>query len=228
MSEDQVFSEPILRDFERETEIRVRAVYDTEETQSTGVRKRLIAERDNAQADVYWANEPIRAEVLKQKEITQPYVSPNPEGIAANFRDPDGHWTGFSARARVLAVGTSVAAKPQSIRDHADARWRGRAAVANPLFGTTTTVTGVPLGLLLARPENPVAVLTTIAIRRYFAIRRKVQRCRSLNSVPEEDGPVQAWTATDQATDIELSQRLREWVARELPHRVRPVVLMRL
>ena len=32
VSEDQVFSEPILRDFEQETGIRVQAVFDTEET----------------------------------------------------------------------------------------------------------------------------------------------------------------------------------------------------
>ena len=37
VSEDQVFSEPILRDFEAETGIRVMAIYDTEETKSTGV-----------------------------------------------------------------------------------------------------------------------------------------------------------------------------------------------
>ena len=57
VSEDQVFSEPILRDFERETGIRVRAVFDTEEAKSTGVMNRLIAERGNPQADVYWAND---------------------------------------------------------------------------------------------------------------------------------------------------------------------------
>ena len=34
VSEDQVFSEPILKDFERDTGTRVRAVYDTEETKS--------------------------------------------------------------------------------------------------------------------------------------------------------------------------------------------------
>src|SRR4029077_19656274 len=65
VSHDQVFSEPILRDFEKETGIRVRAIYDTEETRSTGAMNRLIAEKNNPQADVYWANEPIRAEVLR-------------------------------------------------------------------------------------------------------------------------------------------------------------------
>ncbi len=67
VSEDQVFSEPILKDFEADTGIRVMAVFDTEETKSTGVMNRLIAEKSNPQADVYWANEPIRATALKQK-----------------------------------------------------------------------------------------------------------------------------------------------------------------
>ncbi len=65
VSEDQVFSEPILRDFEVDMGIKVKAVYDTEETKGTGVMNRLIAEKNNPQADVYWANEPIRAIILK-------------------------------------------------------------------------------------------------------------------------------------------------------------------
>src|SRR6267143_1717815 len=60
VSEDQVFSEPILKDFERDTGITVKSVFDTEESKSTGVMNRLIAEKDNPQADVYWANEPVR------------------------------------------------------------------------------------------------------------------------------------------------------------------------
>jgi len=64
VSEDQVFSEPILKDFERETGITVKSVFDTEESKSTGVMNRLIAEKGNPQADVYWANEPVRADAL--------------------------------------------------------------------------------------------------------------------------------------------------------------------
>ena len=45
VSEDQVFSEPILKDFERETGITVKSVFDTEESKSTGVMNRLIAEK---------------------------------------------------------------------------------------------------------------------------------------------------------------------------------------
>ena len=138
VSEDRVFSEPILRDFERETGIRVRAVFDTEEAKSTGVMNRLLAERNNPQADVYWANEPIRAESLRQQGMTVPYVSPAAAGIPAEYKDPDGHWTGFSARARVLLVRRDLADKPSSVRDLVDPRYRGRGVIANPLFGTTT------------------------------------------------------------------------------------------
>ena len=139
VSEDQVFSEPILKDFEKGTGIRVKAVYDTEETKGTGVMNRLIAEKGNPQADVYWANEPIRAEVLKQKGISVPYVSPNAKGIPEIFKDPKGYWTGFSARARVFVVHKGFKPKPRSIRAYVDPRFRGKTVIANPLFGTTTT-----------------------------------------------------------------------------------------
>src|ERR1700754_1193427 len=93
VSHDQVFSEPILKDFERDTGVKVRAIYDTEETRSAGAMNRLIAEKNNPQADVYWANEPIRAEVLRQRGIAAPYFSPNAQGIPASFQDPKGYWT---------------------------------------------------------------------------------------------------------------------------------------
>jgi len=139
VSEDQVFSQPVLERFERETGIRVRAVYDTEEAKSTGVMNRLIAEKGNPRADVYWANEPIRAEVLKRRGVAEPYRSPAAADIPAAFRDPEGYWTGFSARLRVLIVGSDIAEPPRSVLDLADPAWRGRAVLANPLFGTTTS-----------------------------------------------------------------------------------------
>lgn len=139
VSEDQVFSEPILKDFERDTDIRVKAVYDAEETKGTGVMNRLIAEKNNPQADVYWANEPIRAEVLKQREISATYRSPNSEGIPAIFKDSEGYWTGFSARARVFIVNRKAVIKPESLNAYVDPKLAGKGIIANPLFGTTST-----------------------------------------------------------------------------------------
>ena len=139
VSEDQVFSEPVLKDFEKATGIRVKAVYDTEEAKSTGSMNRLIAEKNNPQADVYWANEPIRAEVLKQKGISLSYLSPNAETIPPVFRDSAGYWTGFSARARVLVINKNIKDKPGTILSYTKPRWKGKSAMANPLFGTTTS-----------------------------------------------------------------------------------------
>ncbi len=137
-SEDQIFSEPVLRDFEKETGIKVKAVFDTEEAKSTGVMNRLIAEKDNPQADVFWANEPIRAEILKQKGIAASYKSPNAREIPNVYKDPESYWTGFSARARVFVVNRKVENKPNSILTYTDPRWKGKGVIANPLFGTTT------------------------------------------------------------------------------------------
>ena len=139
VSEDQVFSEPILTAFEKETGIKVKVVYDTEEAKSTGSMNRLIAEKNNPQADVYWANEPVRAEVLKGKGIAEAYVSPNAKDIPSTFKDPEGYWTGFSARARILIVQRDLQDKPTSILAYTDSRWKGKSVIANPLFGTTTT-----------------------------------------------------------------------------------------
>jgi len=97
-SEDQVFSEPILKDFEKRTGIKVRAVYDTEETKSTGVALRIVAERDRPQADVFWANEPLRPVMLQQQGLLEPYRSPNADDIPARYRDPDGYWTDVARR----------------------------------------------------------------------------------------------------------------------------------
>src|SRR5262249_288440 len=100
-SVDQVASEPVLKDFEAQTGITVRAVDDTEEAKSTGVLNRLVAEADHPQADVFWSGDPVRPFVLIKRGLVEPYVSPNAAGIPAAFKAGDGTWTGFSARARV-------------------------------------------------------------------------------------------------------------------------------
>src|SRR3546814_6702846 len=71
-SVDQVFSEPVLKDFEKETGIRVRAVYDTEETKSTGVMNRLIAATTHPQCDVFWSGDPVSNGVLLFTGIREP------------------------------------------------------------------------------------------------------------------------------------------------------------
>ncbi len=140
-SVDQVFSEPILKEFEQKTGIKVKALYDTEETKSTGILNRLIAEKNHPRCDVFWSGDPVRTVVLKQKGITAAYLSPNAKGIPQIFIDPDHQWTGFSARARVLIYNKKLmdsADVPHSIFDLIKKKYYGKVAIANPLFGTTT------------------------------------------------------------------------------------------
>lgn len=140
-SVDQIFSEPILKGFEKETGIKVKAVYDTEETKSTGVLNRLIAEKENPQCDLFWSGDPVRTIVLKNKGITSPYQSAVAKDIDKTFKDTEHHWTGFSARARVLIYNKDLLKQadiPQSIFDLTNEKYKGNVAIANPLFGTTT------------------------------------------------------------------------------------------
>lgn len=140
-SVDQVFSEPVLKKFEQQTGIKVKPVFDTEETKSTGVLNRLIAEKNNPQCDVFWSGDPMRADVLKQRGITETYRSPAASGINEVFIDKDYNWIGFSSRARVLLVNTNLVKAgdvPSSILDLTKEKYKGRFTIANPLFGTTS------------------------------------------------------------------------------------------
>jgi iron(III) transport system substrate-binding protein len=141
VSTDRVFSEPILETFEQRTGIGVNAVYDTEETKSTGLANRLLAEKENPQADVFWSNEPVRTLVLKERGVLAPYASPSASDIPAIFKDPSGMWTGFSARVRVIAYNTAQVLEtdvPKSVLDLADPKWKGQVAIADPRFGSTS------------------------------------------------------------------------------------------
>ncbi len=140
---DQIYSEPVFQKFTKETGIEVRAVYDTEAVKTAGLVSRLIAEADAPRCDVFWNNEIARTIILKRKGLLQPYVSPQSEQIPPVFRDPEGFWTGFAGRGRVLIYNTDLVKDPDTIPKSLWAltrpEWRGKAAIAKPLFGTTAT-----------------------------------------------------------------------------------------
>ncbi len=138
---DRVFSEPILHGYEQKTGVRVNVVYDTEETKSTGLANRLLAEKDYPQADVFWSNEPVRTLVLKSRGVLSQYKPSVGGDIPAEFRDPEGYWTGFSARLRVIVNNTNLVkadVAPHSVLELADPKWKDQAAMADPRFGTTS------------------------------------------------------------------------------------------
>lgn len=129
-NEDRLFSEPILRNFERAYGISVRAVFDK---RSSSLVQRLISEKNAPQADVYWADNPMDAELLKRRGVTASYFSPNAKAIPEGFKDTEGHWTGFSARARVLVARRGLTEKPAGMAAFSDPRFRGKGVVTSPL-----------------------------------------------------------------------------------------------
>ncbi len=143
VSVDQHFSEPILTKFEEETGIQVLAVYDVEAAKTTGLVNRLIAEKENPQADVFWSGEFAQTILLREEGVLAPYQSPSASDIPASYLDPEGYWSGFAGRARVILVNTKRVAPteyPASVYDLLDSRWSGEEiGIAYPLFGTTAT-----------------------------------------------------------------------------------------
>jgi iron(III) transport system substrate-binding protein len=140
-SVDDVFARPIAMEFEKKSGIKVKLVPDTEETKSTGLLNRLIAEKNKPQADVFWSGDPVRAAVLKKNDVSTSYQSKNAIGLPELFSDSKGHWTGFSARARVLIYNKNLVKagdEPKSVLELTNSKFKGRACIANPLFGTTS------------------------------------------------------------------------------------------
>ena len=139
---DSEFSEPVFADFTARTGIAVRPKFDTESTKTVGLAQAIITERDRPRCDVFWNNEILNTLRLERRGLLDVYRSPSARSYPAMYRSADGLWHGFAARARVLVVNTELvsgAERPTSIRDLTDPKWRGKAALAKPLFGTTAT-----------------------------------------------------------------------------------------
>jgi iron(III) transport system substrate-binding protein len=139
---DREFSEPILNDFEKATGIKVLAQYDVESTKTVGLTNRIRAEALRPRCDVFWNNEILNTLMLKKEGLLSPCHPAEAENYASRWKDPEGCWYGFAARARIIIVNTKRlpdAAFPKSIYDLADPKWKGKTGIAKPLFGTTAS-----------------------------------------------------------------------------------------
>ena len=139
---DRNYAEPLINKFQDSTGIAVQVVYDTEINKTVGLVNRIIAEKQRPQCDIFWNNEIIRTIILKNRGLLQPMSPTSGNDISPAFKDSHGYWYGFAARGRVIIynkINLKNRAIPQSIQELANAHWRGRAAIAYPLFGTTAT-----------------------------------------------------------------------------------------
>ena len=144
-AQDQVYAEPILREFEQTTAgIKVNAIYDSEAVKTVGLANRLLAERDHPQCDVFWGNEEMRTRQLAAQNV---------------FRETNG-WSAFGYRSRRIVLNTNFVSErrallgtvnkpvdsgramlgaPASLLELTNEAWRGKVALAFPQFGTTAT-----------------------------------------------------------------------------------------
>jgi len=141
VAHDQIHSEPLIKRFEAETGLRVRAEYDIEASKTVGLVNRIRQEQNRPRCDVFWNNEIAHTVALAEEGLLAAYDSPSAAGIPATFRDPERRWTGFGARARVFIVNTDEMdpAELSTLDDLLDERWNGAAGLARPLTGTTLT-----------------------------------------------------------------------------------------
>ena len=124
-SVDEVYSRPVFEAFEKETGIRVRAIYDLESQKTVGLANRLRAEKNRPQADLFWSGE------------SSVIISLHGEGVVLQ-------WAAFGGRARVLLVNTDLMPErtqwPKSLADLLSDQYEPKTiAIANPLFGTSAT-----------------------------------------------------------------------------------------
>jgi iron(III) transport system substrate-binding protein len=123
-TQDQQFAEPILADFQKQTGIKVRAVYDSEAVKTVALANRLLAEASHPRSDVWWSNEALRTRQLAARGVFE-------TNLIAEF--------GFRSRRIVINTNRlALASAPKSLVELTNAQWRGKVALAYPMFGTTS------------------------------------------------------------------------------------------
>lgn len=122
-SQDQIYAEPLLEKFTRETGIKVLPLFDSESVKTAALAGRLVAEASNPRADIFWSNEELISRSLVERGV-----------IDAKS------WARAGHRTRRMIINTnkvSLADAPKSLEELAHPKWSGRVAMAYPVYGTT-------------------------------------------------------------------------------------------
>jgi iron(III) transport system substrate-binding protein len=177
ISVDQVYAEPIVKAFERQSGIEVRAVYDVEAAKTTGLVTRLIAEKERPRADVFWNGEFVQTLRLKAQGVLESCTPASAADIPPQYRDAGGCWFGLGGRARILLVNRDLLKPedyPRGLQDLLNPKYPpDRIGMALPLFGTTAT-----------HAAALYAVMGEEAARNFFAsVRRRGVRIVDGNAV---------------------------------------------
>ncbi|MHC4444756.1 MAG: extracellular solute-binding protein [Planctomycetota bacterium] len=138
-SVDEPFAKQVVAVFEQQTGIKVWLKTDTEAGKTTGLVRRIEVERNRPQADVFWSSELFNTIKMGRDGLLAEY-RPSADGIPDRYKDPQGRWTAFGLRARVVGYNTELVKKenlPHKWRDITGQQWKHKLGVADPRFGTT-------------------------------------------------------------------------------------------
>lgn len=115
---------PLTEAFTEQTGVKVNTVF-----LKKGMVERLQAEGDRSPADLVFTVDIARLMGLVEAGLTQPVTSDALSGnVPASLRDPDGHWFGLTARARIIYASKVRVAEGEvtTYEDLADPKWEGR------------------------------------------------------------------------------------------------------
>lgn len=146
------FLDPVLEAFEAETGVRVSTEYMT----ANQFLDRLVAEKENTQADIVFTMEAMRlAKLVDADVLANVAIDELTAAIPQHFRHPDGLWFGLSKWTRtVFYAKDRVDPKTlKSLQDLTDPEWKGRVCVrpSNKIYVQTL------LAALIAREGEQAA-----------------------------------------------------------------------
>lgn len=112
---------------------------------STGdLTARLLAEKDNPQADLIWGTAATSMIIFKNEDMLEAYAPAGLDGIQAGLRDPDDppYWVGVDAYLTAFCYNTEIAAEydlpmPTSWEDLLDPVYEGHLVMPNPASSGT-------------------------------------------------------------------------------------------
>ena len=120
----------VIPNFEKDTGIKVNVI-----VAGTGpLLKRVASEKNNPQGDIFWASDRMTLE--SQKDLFEPYVSPEDAHMMPAFRNKDGYFSAAFADPTVFVVNKKLEAelgvKIDSFESLIDPKLKGKIACGDP------------------------------------------------------------------------------------------------
>jgi len=149
------FVKPVVKAFTKKTGIKT----IVHSGSSTALLNKLKLEGERTSADIYISNDAGNLEKGNELQLFQSVDSKLAGNIPVNYRAPNNHWVGLSARARVLVVNSKQNETDfvQSVFDLADPRLKGKLAITHS--SNESYIAGVTVYMQKAGKEKTAAWL---------------------------------------------------------------------